>query len=88
MGVKQFVRAKLPVCGDCVNCKVVVWKDAKGLEADKFFTRLGRNDGLETEEPTGYFLVRCAWLKNAVMHPLLLEGCEGKKSYKDEQQEE
>lgn len=87
MGLKQRIREKLAVCGDCINCKLVTWESKKGIEADKYMTFAGRNDGLEGEDDNSYFIVRCSWLKNAVSYPLALTGCEGKKSFLEEKEE-
>lgn len=86
MKIKQKIRARLNTCGDCINCKLVVWQSNKGIgiETDKYMTAAGRNDGLDSEEDGYFFIVRCAWLKNAVIYPLCLDSCEGKKSYKDD----
>ncbi len=84
MGLSQRIRARLAVCGDCANCKLVTWESKKGIEVDKYITFAGRTDGFEGEDDNSYFIVRCAWFKNAVIYPLALTECEGKKSFREE----
>ena len=86
MSVNKRIRARLKVCGDCVNCKLLIWESKKDIEVNKYMTSAGRNDGLEGEDDNNYFMVRCFWLKNTVSYPFALSACEGKKSFREEKE--
>lgn len=75
MSVGQEIRAQLPECGDCVNCKLIVWSS----KADK--KELRGNDSVGSGEDRKYFTVRCNWLKSVIQQPTHIERCEGKKGY-------
>lgn len=73
MNVGQEIRAQLPECGDCINCKLIVW----GKNADK--KELRGQDSVNVGTEKKYFTVRCNWLKSVIQQPTHLEKCEGKK---------
>lgn len=75
MSVGQEIRAQLPECGDCVNCKLIVWSN----KADK--KELRGNDSVGSGEERKYFTVRCNWLKSVIQQPTHIERCEGKKRH-------
>lgn len=78
MNVGTEIRAQLPICGDCVNCKLVVWsKEAKSAEIS------GSNNIKLSDESRCYFTVRCNWLKTTVREALHLVKCEGKRAYNE-----
>jgi len=68
------IRANLPECGNCINCKLIVW----GNEADKKELRSQSSIKLSNDNRY-YFMVRCNWLKTVIQEPLYLQKCEGKK---------
>lgn len=74
MNLGSEIRASLPECGDCINCKLIVW----GEEADKKELRSQSSLNL-TDDRRYYFTVRCNWLKTVIQEPLHLQKCEGKK---------
>lgn len=76
MGVAAEIRKKLPICGDCVNCKLVVWNnDAKTGD-------LNGASLIKLDDGERYnFTVRCNWLKSTMRQPLELIKCEGKRGY-------
>lgn len=78
MNVGSEIRAQLPICGDCVNCKLVVWsKDAKTAEIS------GSSNVKLSDEQRYNFTVRCNWLKSTVREPMQLVKCEGKRAYNE-----
>lgn len=74
----QEIRAVLPECGDCINCKLIVWSK----DADK--KELRNSDSVGNGNDKKYFTVRCNWLKSVIQQPTHLEKCEGKKPYNSE----
>lgn len=74
MNLGSEIRANLPECGDCINCKLIIW----GNEADK--KELRSQSFIElSDDNRYYFTVRCNWLKTVIQEPLYLKKCEGKK---------
>lgn len=80
MNVGSEIRAQLPICGDCVNCKLVVWsKDAKAAE-------ISGSSNVKLSDGERYnFTVRCNWLKSTVREAMYLVRCEGKRGYNDKE---
>ncbi len=78
MGMGADVRAKLPLCGDCKNCKLQVW-----ATDDTEINKKGSVKTIAKLEQGIYFTVRCNWLKTAVLEPLALQVCEGKQGQED-----
>ena len=74
MNLGSEIRASLPECGNCINCKLIVW----GEEADKKELRSQSSLNL-SDDSRYYFTVRCNWLKTVIQEPLHLQKCEGKK---------
>jgi len=75
MNLGSVVRSKLPECGDCINCKLIIWSEtaqSKNLRSQSS-VKLSENSRC-------YFTVRCNWLKTVIEEPLYLQKCEGKKS--------
>ena len=68
MNLGSDIRENLPECGDCINCKLIIWSN----EADKSSIDL-------SDDNRYYFTVRCNWLKTVIQEPLYLQKCEGKK---------
>ncbi len=69
------IRGNLPECGDCINCKLIIWSN----EADK--KELRSQSALKLlDDSRCYFTVRCNWLKTVIPEPLHLQKCEGKKA--------
>ena len=80
MNIGQEIREQLPICGDCVNCKLVVWsKDAKSAEIS------GSSNVKLSDEQRYNFTVRCNWLKSITREPLNLVRCEGKRGQNDKE---
>lgn len=78
MNVGAEIRAELPICGDCVNCKLIVW--SKGNKT----AEISGNSNIKLSDNERYnFQVRCNWLKTTIREPLLLVKCEGKRSYNE-----
>ena len=78
MGIGSDIRAKLPLCGTCVNCKLIVWDDNVGDDDKKKLNKFKGMDG------TKFYTVRCSWLKAPVSEPQFLDTCEGKQLQKNE----
>lgn len=76
MNLGSEIRKNLPECGDCINCKLIIWGD----EADKKALR-SQNSIELSDDNRYYFTVRCNWLKTVIQEPLYLQKCEGKKSH-------
>ena len=79
MGLGADVRAKLPLCGNCIKCKLQV-----SSTDDSEINKKGSVKTISKLEQGVYFTVRCTWLKSAVLEPLSLAICEGKTSQKEE----
>lgn len=77
MSVASGIRELLPICGDCVNAKLVVWSSS----VDKDDLRMVEYQEIESEYY--YFRVQCNWLKGATPAPLDMVRCEGKRAHKD-----
>ena len=78
MSATAEIRSKLPLCGRCMNCKVIVWgKEAKNSELKASATTIKNSDA------GNYFTIRCNWLKPAVIEPFFLENCEGRQGFED-----
>jgi hypothetical protein len=78
MSATAEIRSKLPLCGRCKNCKVIVWgKEAKNSELKTSATIIKNSDA------GNYFTIRCNWLKTAVIEPFFLENCEGRQGFED-----
>lgn len=76
---KKFDRKKaesiLPICAQCVNCKMMVWDDATELRATKqAFKMSSEEEGFSKKT---HVLVRCGWLKQAVEQPMKIIVCDG-----------
>lgn len=76
MNLGSEIRANLPECGDCINCKLIIW----GNEANKKELR-SQSDLKLLDDSRYYFTVRCNWLKTVIQEPLHLQKCEGKKPH-------
>ncbi|MGE6409735.1 hypothetical protein [Psychrobacter sp. NPDC078761] len=74
MNLGSDIRENLPECGDCINCKLIIWSN----EADKKELRSQSSIDL-SDDNRYYFTVRCNWLKTVIQEPLYLQKCEGKK---------
>lgn len=70
------IRANLPECGDCMNCKLIIW----GSKADKKELRSQSSLTL-SDDNRYYFTVRCNWLKTVIQESPHLQKCEGKKPH-------
>ena len=78
MSATAEIRSKLPLCGRCKNCKVIVWrKKNKNSELKASATIIKNSDA------SNYFTIRCNWLKTAVIEPFFLENCEGRQGFED-----
>ena len=78
MNVGSEIRAELPICGNCVNCKLIVWSN----EAAK--SEINGNNTVKLSDSERYnFQVRCNWLKATIREPLHLLKCEGKRAYNE-----
>ena len=77
MSVASGNRALLPIWGDCVNAKLVVWSNSVAK------SDLRMVEYQEIEGEFYYFRVQCNWLKGATPAPLDMVRCEGKRAHKD-----
>lgn len=75
MGIASEIREKMPLCGRCVNCKLLVWEETAELKTSSNLIKFKSLDSAY------YFMARCSWLKSPVNEPLFLETCEGKQEY-------
>lgn len=73
MGIGTEIREKLPLCGRCANCKVLIWNERAELKSSQTLTKFKSIDS------SYYYTVRCSWLKSPVSEPQCLEICEGRQ---------
>lgn len=69
--------ALMPICGTCINCKVIVWDNDADVKLNKAAFKMPVT-GSQVKRPT--ILVRCGWLKTAVEMPMKIVVCEGYRS--------
>ena len=78
MGIASEIREKLPLCGRCINCKLLIWNDKAELKTNQTLIKF------KNLESSYYYTVRCSWLKSPVSEPQFLDTCEGKQLQKNE----
>lgn len=76
MGIASEIRSKLPLCGHCINCKLLIWNDKSELKPTHNLIKF------RSAEASFYYTVRCSWLKSPVSEPQFLDICEGKQLQK------
>ena len=76
MGIASEIRSKLPLCGRCINCKLLIWSDKAELKPTQNLIKF------RSLEASFYYTVRCSWLKSPVSEPQFLDTCEGKQQQK------
>ncbi|OAL80762.1 hypothetical protein AY606_15325 [Acinetobacter sp. SFB] len=76
MGIASEIRSKLPLCGRCINCKLLIWNDKAELKPTQNLIKF------RSAEASFYYTVRCSWLKSPVSEPQFLDTCEGKQQRK------
>ena len=76
MGIASEIRSSLPLCGRCINCKLLIWNDKAELKPTQNLIKFRGSDA------SFYYTVRCSWLKSPVSEPQFLEICEGKQQQK------
>lgn len=76
MGIASEIRSKLPLCGRCINCKLLIWSDKAELKPTQNLIKFRSSDA------SFYYTVRCSWLKSPVSEPQFLDTCEGKQQQK------
>lgn len=76
MGIASEIRSKLPLCGRCINCKLLIWNDKAELKPTQNLIKF------RSPEASFYYTVRCSWLKSPVSEPQFLDTCEGKQLQK------
>ena len=76
MGVASEIRSSLPLCGRCINCKLLIWNDKAELKPTQNLIKFKGSDA------SFYYTVRCSWLKSPVSEPQFLDTCEGKQQQK------
>ena len=76
MGVASDIREKLPLCGRCVNCKLLIWNEKSELKTSQKLIKF------KSLESSYFYTVRCSWLKSPVSEPQFLEVCEGRQESK------
>ena len=78
MGIASGIRSCLPLCGRCINCKLLIWNDKAELKPTQNLIKFKGSDA------SFYYTVRCSWLKSPVSEPQFLDTCEGKQLQKNE----
>lgn len=78
MGIASEIRSSLPLCGRCINCKLLIWNDKAELKPTQNLIKF------RSSEASFYYTVRCSWLKSPVSEPQFLDTCEGKQLQKME----
>ena len=78
MGIASEIRSSLPLCGRCINCKLLIWNDKAELKPTQNLIKFRSSDA------SFYYTVRCSWLKSPVSEPQFLDTCEGKQLQKSE----
>lgn len=73
MGIGAEIREKLPLCGRCINCKLLIWNEKSELKTSQTLIKF---KGLDS---SNYYTARCSWLKSPVAEPQFLEICEGRQ---------
>jgi len=76
MGIASEIRSSLPLCGRCINCKLLIWNDKAELKPTQNLIKFRGSDAYF------YYTVRCSWLKSPVSEPQFLDTCEGKQQQK------
>jgi len=76
MGIGAEIREKLPLCGHCVNCKLLIWNEKSELKTTQILIKF------KSLESSYFYTVRCSWLKSPVSEPQFLEVCEGRQEFK------
>ena len=76
MGIASEIRSSLPLCGRCINCKLLIWNDKAELKPTQNLIKF------RSSEASFYYTVRCSWLKIPVSEPEFLETCEGRQEHK------
>ena len=76
MSIASEIRSKLPLCGRCINCKLLIWNDKAELKSTQNLIKFRSSDA------SFYYTVRCSWLKSPVSEPQFLDTCEGKQQQK------
>lgn len=74
MGIGAEIREKLPLCGRCINCKLLTWNENAELKTSQTLIKF------KNLESSHYYTVRCSWLKNSVSEPQFLDVCEGRQA--------
>lgn len=81
MGIASEIRKTLDACGDCVNCKLMIWNGkAEPKTSNSVIKFTSENDD------KFFYSVRCNWTKSTIAEPQLIFKCEGKKSFKGEEE--
>ena len=76
MGIASEIRSSLPLCGRCINCKLLIWNDKAELKPTQNLIKFKGSDA------SFYYTVRCSWLKSPVSEPQFLDVCEGRQEHK------
>ena len=76
MGIASEIRSSLPLCGRCINCKLLIWNDKAELKSTQNLIKFRSSDA------SFYYTVRCSWLKSPVSEPQFLDVCEGRQEHK------
>ena len=76
MGIASEIRSSVPLCGRCINCKLLIWNDKAELKPTQNLIKFKGSDA------SFYYTVRCSWLKSPVSEPQFLDTCEGKQQQK------
>lgn len=76
MGTASEIREKLPLCGRCINCKLLIWSEKAEIKTNSALIKI------KIFDLSYYYTVRCSWLKSPVSEPQFLETCEGRQEQK------
>lgn len=76
MAIAAEIRSKLPVCGQCINCKLIIWDAKAELKIAPNIIRF------KELNQNVFYMVRCSWLKTPIFEPQFLTKCEGRQEQK------
>lgn len=72
--INDKIIARLPICHDCVNCKIVWWRGQSEQKHSLAVTKT------EIDSEKIFYSLRCGWLKTIMHDPENIGGCGGKQT--------
>lgn len=76
--IKNKIIARLPICHDCINCKIIWWS---GKSEQKHSLQVTKT---EIDGEKLFYSLRCSWLKTTMNDPENIGGCDGKQTSRPE----